>query len=279
MSPRRRLRGSAGRLGLEPAAFLAQLRVMLAVQLQYRAVLLIWLLFFVLKPVIFLSVWSTIARSSGGQVGGRAPADLAAYFLVTMWIIHLTFVYLLEVEGRVRRGEYSRLLLRPAHPIYDDLAANLAFKALTVPVLAAATVVLVLLFRPRLEPPLWAIAAFVPSLGLAFVLRFVNGWALSLVAFWLTRLQAVVQAYLFVLSYLAGELAPLDLLPGWAQTAAWLSPFGWMLAFPAELLLGRLSPTQALIGLAAQLLWALLSLALLPRCWRAAVRRYGAVGG
>lgn len=267
------------RVGVNPRAFRAELAARLAVQLQYRTALLVWLVFFVLKPVIFLSVWSAVARSTGGQVAGYAPQELAAYFLVAMWIVHLTFIYVLEVEGRVRRGEYSQLLVRPMHPFFADLAANLAFKALTAPALAVATAVLLLGVGPRFEPPAWAVAAFVPALLLAFVVRVLNGWTLSLVAFWLTRIQAVIQGYLFVVNYLSGELAPLELLPEWLQTVAWLTPFPWMLAFPAELLLGRLTPAQALTGLGMQLLWALVSLALLAVCWRTAVRRYAAVGG
>jgi ABC-2 type transport system permease protein len=267
------------RLGVNLPAFRAELAVRLMVQLQYRTWLLIGLVFFVLKPVISLSVWSAVARSTGGQVGGYAPEDLAAYFLVAMWVIHLTFIYVLEVEGRVRRGEYSQLLVRPVHPIFADLAANLAFKALSAPVLAVATAALIFGVGPRFEPPAWAVAAFVPALLLAFVVRVLNGWTLSLVAFWLTRIQAVIQAYLFVLFYLSGELAPLVLFPGWVQTVAWLSPFPWMLAFPVELLLGRLTPAEAVAGLAMQLLWAAVSLGLLALCWRAATRRYSAVGG
>jgi len=266
-------------VGVNPRAFRAELATRMAVQLQYRTALLIWLVFFVLKPLIFLSVWSAVARSTGGRVGGYAPEELAAYFLAAMWVVHLTFVYVLEVEGRVRRGEYSQLLVRPVHPFLADLAANLAFKALTAPVLAVATVVLLFGVGPRLETPAWAVAAFVPALLLAFVVRVVNGWTLSLVAFWFTRIQAAIQAYLFVVFYLSGELAPLGLLPGWVRTLAWLTPFPWMLAFPVELLLGRLTPAEAVAGLAVQLLWAAASLGLLALCWRAAVKRYGAVGG
>lgn len=266
-------------LGINPGGFWAQFRIMLAVQFQYRAGVLVWLVFFVLKPVIFLCAWSAVARSTGGAVGGYSPEELAAYFLVTMWLIHLTFVYVLEVEGRIRRGEYSGLLVRPMHPIFHDLATNLAYKALTAPVLAVAIVFLVVAFHPKFSPPAWSLGAFVPALLLAFVIRFVNGWTVSLAAFWTIRLQAIVHAYLFLLFYLSGELAPLAVLPEWVQTVAWLSPFRWMLAFPAELFLGRLTPAEAVVGLAMQVLWAVISLALLVVCWRAAVRRYTGVGG
>ncbi|MDQ6669187.1 MAG: ABC-2 family transporter protein [Chloroflexota bacterium] len=260
-------------------ALRAQFKASLAVQFQYRAAQVIWLLFFVLQPTMYLSIWSTVAHSTGGQVGGYAPRELAAYFLVSMWVIHLTFNgVLVFFEGRVRRGEFSPLLLRPIHPIFADIADNLAYKALTVPLLGLATFGLVTGFQPLLDPPGWALAAFAPALLLAFVVRFLNGWMLALSAFWLTRTQALIQAYLLLLLFLGGQAMPLSLLPDWVQTVAWLSPFRWILAFPTELLIGRLTPAETLAGFGMQLLWAVASLLLLRLCWRAAVRRYSAVG-
>ena len=271
-----------GRLEVFPFyvdAFGAQFKATLALQFQYRAGQVIWLLFFVLQPVMYLSVWSAVARSTDGQVGGYAPEDIAAYFVATMWVIHLTFNgVLVFFESRVRGGEFSSLLLRPIHPICADIAANVAYKALTAPLLALATMVLVAAFGPRFNLSAWGIVAFLPALLLAFVVRFVITWMVALAAFWLTRTQAVTQTYLLLLLFLGGQAAPLSLLPGGVQTVAWLSPFRWMLAFPAELLVGRLTPTDAVTGLGIQLLWAVVSLALLVPCWRAAVRRYTAVG-
>jgi ABC-2 type transport system permease protein len=171
------------------------------------------------------------------------------------------------------------LLLRPIHPIFGDLADNLAYKALTAPLLGLATLGLVVAFEPRLDPLGWALAAFAPALLLAFVVRFLNGWMLALSAFWLTRTQALIQAYLLLVLFLGGQAMPLALLPAWVQTIAWLSPFRWILAFPTELLLGRLTPAEVLTGLGMQLIWAAVSLLLLRRCWGAAVRRYAAVVG
>ena len=240
----------------------------------------IWLLFFVLQPAIYLSLWSTVAESTGGQVGGYAPGDLAAYFLVSMWVIHLTFNgVLVFFEGRVRSGEFSPLLLRPIHPIFADIADNLAYKTLTVPLLGLATLGLVIGFHPLLDSPRWALVAFAPALLLAFVVRFLNGWMVALSAFWLTRTHAVIQAYLLLLLFLGGQAMPLSLLPVWVQTIAWLSPFRWILAFPTELLIGRLTPAETLAGLGMQLLWTAVSLLLLRLCWSAAVRRYSAIGG
>jgi len=264
----------------EVEALAAQFKASLALQFQYRAAQVIWLVFFVLQPVVFLSIWSAVAQALGGQVGGYEPRALAAYFVCSMWVIHLTFNgVLVFFETRVRRGDFSVLLVRPIHPIVADIADNFAYKTLTLPLLGLATAILIVVIQPMIEPPSWAIAAFVPALLLAFLVRFVSAWIVALSAFWLTRTQAVIQAYLLLVLFLGGQAAPLSLLPPWAQAIAWLSPFPWMLAFPTELLVGRLTPAETITGLGMQLVWSVASLALLGLCWRAAARHYTAVGG
>ena len=45
-------------------------RTDLAVQFQYRAAMVIWLIGRVIEALVFLSVWTAVAESQGGQVGG-----------------------------------------------------------------------------------------------------------------------------------------------------------------------------------------------------------------
>jgi ABC-2 type transport system permease protein len=189
----------------------------------------------VLAPIIYLVVWRTVAESSGGRVGGFTGGDFAAYFIVLMIVNHLTFTWVFwEFEWRIRQGMFSPLLLRPIHPIHHDIAANLAFKLLTLAVIVPTTVALVLLFDPVFEPPAWAVAAFVPALLLAFALRFLVDWTLAMAAFWMSRVSALNQIYHVALLFLSGQIAPLSLLPGWLQARATLLPFRWMVAFPAS---------------------------------------------
>ena len=61
------------------------------------------------------------------------------------------------------------------------------------------------------------------------------------------------------------------------QVAAFL-PFQWAFGFTIELLLGKLTPAQALYGLGAQVFWTLLGLFFVNLLWRAALRRFSAVG-
>ncbi|MDF2759783.1 MAG: hypothetical protein K0S99_2417, partial [Thermomicrobiales bacterium] len=108
--------------------------------------------------------------------------------------------------------------------------------------------------------------------------RFAVEWTLASIAFWVTRVNAINQLYFVVFLFLSGFVAPLDLLPGPVRAIAELLPFYQMLGFPVELLLGRLSPTQALVGFGAQLGWLALALLLLNVTWARGVRQYSAVG-
>lgn len=259
--------------------YFQQFKTTLASQFQYRAALVIWLIGHVLEPLIYLVVWDTVARSSGGHVGEFATGDFAAYFIILMLVNHATFTWIMyEYEYRVRHGDFSFALLRPIHPIHADIADNVSFKLLTFTVLFPAAAGLALAFKPTFQLIPWAAVAFVPGLALAFIVRFLVEWTLAMAAFWTTRVTAINQMYYVAALFLSGQVAPLSLFPFSVQVVATLLPFRWMIGFPVELLLGRLTPVEALEGFVAQGVWLLLGLALLKLVWRAGVRRYSAVG-
>ena len=254
-------------------------RTDLAVQFQYRAAMVIWLIGRIVDTLVFLSVWTAVARSQGGQVGDFSSGDFAAYYIVMMMMGHLTFTwFMFEFEYRVRSGAFSPLLLQPLHPIHRDIAINLSYKFLTLAVMLPTVGLMVWIFDPVFEPPTWAIWASIPVVLLAFLMRFFVEWALALVALWTTRTAAANQLYFAALLFFSGQMAPLSLLPEWLQTLAALLPFRWMLAFPTELLLGRLTPSEVLWGTVAQMAWLGLSWGILSAVWSRGVRKYSAVG-
>jgi len=259
--------------------YVQQFKTTLAVQLQYRASLIIWLIGHVLEPVIYIVVWSTVARASGGNVGDFTTGEFAAYYIVLMLVNHATFTWIMwEYDYRIRHGSLSFALLRPVHPIHSDVADNVSYKLLTMIVMLPTAVGLSLAFRPTFHLVSWAVVTFVPVLGLAFIVRFLVEWTLAQAAFWTTRTAAINQMYFVVMLFLSGQIAPLELMPPPVQVAAAILPFRWVVSFPVELLLGRLTPTEALTGFAAQIVWLALSVMMLKLVWRAGVRQYSAVG-
>jgi ABC-2 type transport system permease protein len=256
-----------------------QFKTTFASMVQYRASLFIWMISQVLEPLVYLVVWSTVSNSSGGSVGGYTAQGFAAYYLALMLVNQFTYTWIMwEYEYRVRQGMLSFALLKPVHPIHSDISDNLSSKVITLPILMVVAGGLALIFRPVAALNWWSGLVFIPALILAFLVRFLVEWTLALAAFWTTRVTAINQVYFILLLFLAGQIAPLSLFPHWLQIIADILPFRWMLGFPVELVLGRLSPAQALVGLAAQSAWVSISLVLIRVVWRAGVRVYSAVG-
>ncbi|MDA0711250.1 MAG: ABC-2 family transporter protein [bacterium] len=251
----------------------------LAVQFQYRVAMSIYMIGRLLEPIVYLVVWATVATTQGGAVGNYKPADFSAYYIVLMVVNQFTFTWIMhEYDYRIRQGALSVLLLKPIHPIHADIADNIAYKILMSVIVFPTAVLLYALFDPNLIFQLQTFALFLCSLVLAFLMRFFVEWSLALVAFWTTRTEAVNQMYFTLGLFLSGRIAPIELLPTAIQRLADALPFRWAVAFPVELLLGRLSVEQIWHGFEMQVTWLIISLVLLSIIWRRGIRKYAAVG-
>lgn len=261
------------------AIYRGHFAITFSVQLQYRAALAIWLIGLVLTPLVSLVVWTTVASSAGGQAGGYSGGAFAAYFLALLVTNHLTFTWIAwEFEFQVRNGTLSGLLLRPVDPIHAYVADNLTYKVITMSVVAPAVVVLAVAFRPEADVTPASFGLYLVAVALAMVLRFLAEYTLALAAFWTTRIFAINDLYYVPLFFFSGQMVPLALLPDWVQAIGAALPFRWMLSFPVEVAIGRVSGADAVAGLAAQAAWIVAFALVREGTWRLGLRRYGAVG-
>jgi ABC-2 type transport system permease protein len=255
-------------------------KVSLSIQLQYRVALAIWMIGLILEPIIYLSVWTSVANANGGAVGGFTPGDFAAYYIAVLIVMHFTQIWhMWEFNWVIRQGGLSARLLRPMHPIHKDASENLAYKFFMLAVVIPAVLVLTLLFQPTSPMSLTSILLFVPTITLAAVLAFILGWVIALMAFWTLRTEAINQTYFIAMFFFSGQLAPLELLPPFLQTLANLLPFRYIISFPTETLLGRVALGDVVQGWLIQGIWIGLCALLLRVVWRAGVRQYTAMGG
>ena len=257
-----------------------QFKTTIATMFAYRASLLIWMIGQVLEPLVYLIVWSIVSNTNGGSVGNYTTNQFAAYYILLMVVNQVTYTWIMyEFEYRIREGALSFSLLKPVHPIHSDIADNISSKLITTPFIILVAVVLSVLFHPVLSPQPWAIVLFIPVLFLAFAIRFLLEWTLALSAFWTVRVGAVNQTYFVAMLFLSGQFAPLSLFPLPIRIMAEILPFNWLISYPINLLMGRLTLHEALVGLGAQVIWLVISYFIWRVVWRAGVRAYAAVGG
>lgn len=253
-----------------------------AEQWQYRANLLMYMLFWLVSPVVYLAVWTTIAaNSSQGNVGGLTVNDFITYYMTLLIVDQLTSEITIHMIGyKIQDGTLSGELIRPIHPILTNtLINNLAFKALFIMALVPIWVVLWFLFRPDYSSvSLQNILLALPAIMLGFTINFLLGASITCVAFWTTRVFSLWEFYGALVLLFSGQFVPLQLMPGAIQHIAGFLPFAIFKYVPTQIILGRLSSQEIMRAYLAAIIWLVLAILLFNWIWRAGVKRFSAVG-
>jgi len=260
--------------------YLRMWQVTWAEQWQYRANLLMYLLYYLVSPIVLLSVWRTVAASQG-SVKGLTANDFTTYYLTLLIVSHFTTEITIHVLAyKVQDGTLSGELLRPVHPVMTNaLMFNLAFKALTFIALVPVWTLLYVLFRPDFSgvTPATLLMA-VPAVMAGFAVNFFLGAIITTVAFWTTRVYSLSEFIYAFAMLLGGTFVPLDLLPAAVQRVAQYLPFQLYLYFPIQLVLGKLAPAQIVQNFALQAIWLTLGGLGFWLIWRQGLKRFSAVG-
>ncbi len=257
--------------------YAALVRAAWGINTEYRAQMLIWMLGSLLV-LIMMMVWLSISQN--GPIGSYTSNDFVTYYLVGLFVRQITAVWSSwELDAQIREGRLSPLLLRPLHPIHNEMVANWTEK---IPRIFILVPLIALCFRllphtPINFSPLNVLAFFVSLFG-AWLLCFLLDYLVGMLAFWTSQALAFVQVVYALRMVFSGVLIPTELLPDQMNAVLRWLPFRYMLSFSNEIALGRIGPAEMLRNLAIQFGWVLLLITLLSLAWRRAMRSYSAVG-
>ena len=251
-----------------------------AEQWQYRANLLIYLLYWLVSPIIYLAVWTSIANLKG-SVSGFTANDFVTYYMVllicdqiTSNIVIHTFAY------KIQDGSLSGELVRPIHPMLTNaLVNNVAFKILTIMGLIPIWIILFFLFKPDFSGvSLVGVLLSTPVMMVAFIIGFLLSATIVSLAFWTTRVYSIHEFYFALILLFSGQFVPLPLMPQVIQNIAQYLPFQLLLYFPIQLILGKLSTDQIILGYIMAGVWLVVAILAFNWVWRQGVKQYSAVG-
>ena len=249
-------------------------------QWQYRANLIMYLLYWLVSPIIYLAVWTSIA-SSKGSVSGLTANDFVTYYMTLLIVDQITSDIVIHTFAyKVQDGSLSGELVRPIHPMLTNaLVNNIAFKVLTLIGFIPIWVILFLLYKPDYSGVSWTgVLLSLPAMVIGFLVGFLLSGAITSLAFWTTRVYSIHEFYYAMKLLFSGLFVPLTLMPRIVQATAQYLPYQLQIYFPIQLILGNLSDAQILQGYGIGIFWLVVSITLFNLIWRNGIRRYSAVG-
>ena len=251
-----------------------------AEQWQYRANLIMYLLYWLVSPIIYLAVWTSIANSKG-DVNGFTANDFITYYLTLLIVDQVTSNIVIHTFGyKIQDGSLSGELVRPIHPMLTNaLVNNIAFKSLTIMGFIPIWIVLYFLYKPDFSSVTPAnILISIPAMIIGFFVGFLLSASITALAFWTTRVYSIHEFYYALMLLFSGQFVPLTLMPPVIQEIARYLPFQLLIYFPVELILGNLTQDQIIQGFVSGIIWLIVSILAFSAIWRNGVKRYSAVG-
>lgn len=251
-----------------------------AEQWQYRANLAMYIFYWIVQPIIYIAVWTSIATVQG-SVKGLTANDFIVYYLTMLVVDQVTSETVFYNFGwKIQEGTLSGELIRPVHPILTNALVNtLAFKALTTLVLIPIWITLSLLFKPTFDTVTWTnILLTLPALVIGFIVNFLITSSITCLAFWTQRVWGLYRLYGIPVALFSGQFVPLQLMPKVIENIAVYSPFPLFKYFPTQLILGNLASGEIVRGYIMGLVWMVLAFLLFRFVWSRGIKQYSAVG-
>ena len=225
--------------------------------------------------------WMALLGDGNSRLG-YSPSQMLSYVLVMNLLRSFVFTGRgWELVGEISSGKISSYLVRPVSYHGYCLALDMAQKTVHLAAAFIEVGILALLVQAPLyfpaKPETWILfgAAVVLSSLIFFFLEFF----VASIAFWTSESGGPLFCFELFLQFCAGTFFPLDILPEAAQRALQLTPFPYLVFFPINIYLERVSPAQAAGVLGVQALWLAAFIWGAKTVWARGLESYTAEGG
>jgi ABC-2 type transport system permease protein len=230
--------------------------------------------------ISFYYLWSTLLAQRP-SFAGYDRAQMITYVLGMNILRSCVFAGKSdEIAYEINRGDLSAYLLKPIHFMAYAFFRDLSEKSINLISAVVEVYVLTKLFDAPFAWPhqgltwLYFLIAVIGAILMNFMLSFMTGcWG-----FWTAESGGPRFFLELVLEFSAGAFFPLNILPDTIQQILKCLPAPYLVFFPLNLFLEKMSPHELAVGLATQFTWLAILAALCRLVWTRGLRVYAAQG-
>ena len=262
--------------------YLAIFKISFAQEFAYRLNFIMWRVRNVMQIILIFFLWSSVFSDPSRVVFGYDKARILTYVFGILIIKAIVLsARTVDVAGEISSGDLTNFLLKPVSYFKYWFTRDLSSKALNLSFAVVETTILYFIVKPPFffQTDVAQIMAFVFSLVLAIILFFGLLFLSNLITFWMPEQGWGLQFLLIVFTdFLSGGITPLDILPLVVQRILYALPFPYLLFFPLQVYLGKISGAMMWGGLLIAMAWVLVLMVALNFVWNKGIRKYEAVG-
>jgi ABC-2 type transport system permease protein len=246
----------------------------------YRASMVIWILTDIVTSVTMPLVWVHSNALQSGTVQGFDQGAIVLYYLCNLLIIMFVTSHLMwDLAVEIKEGQFTAYLMRPFSVFQLSFVRNIAWRILRTCLCTPIFLLIMWCFRSYLTgahvylgPWFWI------ALILGHLVSFFTVYALAMIAMIVQEAQSLFELYYVPMLFLSGQLFPIAMLPAWAKNLSYAFPFYFTSGLPTEVLVGKVTPSQAPTMVLVQLGWIVVALVAGRFTWTLGRKHYTAVG-
>lgn len=263
--------------------YLSVFKISFQQEFVYRINFIMWRVRNLLRFFLVFFLWDTVFSDPNRVLFGYDRSMILTYVFGLLIIRGFVFsARSFEAAGEISRGDLSNYLVKPLSYFKYWLSRDMSSKVLNLVFAVFETIILFLILKPPFfvqKDPVFLIG-FLFALILATFIYFVMLFLTSSIPFWVPEAGwgAHFLVSVILVEFLSGALFPLDVLPGVIQKIINYTPFPYLLFFPIQIYLGKISGPLMFRGILVSLFWAVILWIIFNSVWKRGLKVYQAHG-
>ena len=250
------------------------LKVQYSNMLEYRIEIALWAISGII-PFFMLNIWTNNNLNESLNI---SDVLLSRYFLCAFFVRQFSVVWVVfSFEEDSLMGKISPYLIQPLNPFFRYLAQHLAEQITRFP-FAIIIAFFFFIFNPESIwiPKLSIFFLSIITTFLSFLIQFLIQSIIACLCFWTEKASSIERLLFIPTLFLSGLLAPVASFPEYVKSWIYLTPFPYLIDFPASLMSGNATNFNRCFIM--QLIWILLLFPVFLKIWSAGTKKYTAMG-
>lgn len=248
--------------------------------LVYRLNFMLWRVRSILQLLLVYFIWWTVFQSQT-QVFGYTQSSILTYIVVAALIRAVILSSrAIDIAGHINEGSVVNFLVKPLSFIQYYFSRDLADKLLNISFVTVEIILLIMFLKPPIiyQQDLTILLLFASAAILGILLYFAIAFVIGMLAFWVENAWGPLFLVMILLEGFGGGLFPIDILPKSIADIFLLTPFPYLIYFPARIYLGTLPPDEIIRGFIILSFWIIVGFLVMVKILDAGLKKYTAYG-